>query len=51
MHQEKRYTYICNNSPIIAGDFNIPLLVMGRATSKKINKETENLKHTINQLD
>ena len=33
------------------GDFNTPLTPMDRSTKQKINKETQTLKDTINQLD
>ena len=33
------------------GDFNTPLTPMGRSTKQKINKETETLNNTIDQLD
>ena len=41
---------ICNNT-IIVGDFNIPLIPMDRTTKQKINKETQTLNDTIDQLD
>ena len=40
-----------NNNPIIVGDFNTPLTPMDRPTKQKINKETQNLNNTIDQLD
>ena len=40
-----------NNNTIIAGDFNTPLTPMDRSTKQKINKETQTLKDTIDQLD
>ena len=40
-----------NNSTIIVGDFNIPLTPMDRSTKQKINKETQTLNDTIDQLD
>ena len=40
-----------NNSTIIVGDFNIPLTPMDRSTKQKINKETQALNDTIDQLD
>ena len=40
-----------NSSTIIMGDFNTPLTPMGRSTKQKIDKETETLNDTINQLD
>ena len=40
-----------NNSTIIMGDFNTPLTTMDRSTKQKINKETQTLNDTIDQLD
>ena len=40
-----------NNNTIIVGDFNTPLTRMDRLTKQKINKETQILNDTINQLD
>ena len=40
-----------NNNTIIVGDFNIPLTPMDRPTKQKINKETQTLNATIDQLD
>ena len=40
-----------NNSTIIVGDFNTPLTTMDRSTKQKINKETQTLKDTMDQLD
>ena len=40
-----------NNNTIIVGDFNTPLIPMDRSTKQKINKETQTLKDTIDQLD
>ena len=39
------------NNNIIVGDFNIPLTPMDRSTKQKINKETQTLNDTIDQLD
>ena len=36
---------------IIVGDFNTPLTPMDRSTKQKINKETQTLNDTIDQLD
>ena len=40
-----------NNSTIIVGDFNTPLTPMDRSTKQKINKETQTLNDTKDQLD
>ena len=40
-----------NNNTIIVGDFNAPLTPMDRSTKQKINKETQILNDTIDQLD
>ena len=40
-----------NNNTIIVGDFNTPLTPMNRTTKQKINKETQTLNDTIDQLD
>ena len=40
-----------NSNTIIVGDFNTPLTTMDRSTKQKINKETQTLKDTIDQLD
>ena len=40
-----------NNNTIIVGDFNTPLKPMDRSTKQKINKETQTLNDTIDQVD
>ena len=40
-----------NSNTIIVGDFNTPFTPMDRSTEQKINKETQTLNHTIDQLD
>ena len=40
-----------NNNTIIVGDFNTPLTPMDRSTKQKINKETQIVNDTIDQLD
>ena len=40
-----------NNNTIIMGDFNTPLIPMDRSTKQKINKETQTLNDTLDQLD
>ena len=40
-----------NNSTIIVGNFNTSLTPMDRSTKQKINKETQTLNDTIEQLD
>ena len=40
-----------NSNTIIVGDFNTPLTTMDRSNEQKINKETQTLKDTMDQLD
>ena len=40
-----------NSNTIIVGDFNTPLTTMDRKTKQKINKETQTLNDTMDQLD
>ena len=40
-----------NNNTVIVGDFNTTLTAMDRPTKQKINKETQTLNDTIDQLD
>jgi len=40
-----------NSNTIIVGDINTPLTPMDRSTKQKINKETQPLNDTIDQLD
>ena len=40
-----------NNTTIIVGDLNTPLTPMDRSTKQKINKETQTLNDTIDQLN
>ena len=40
-----------NDKTIIVGNFNTPLTPMDRSTEQKINKETQTLNDTIDQLD
>ena len=40
-----------NNNTIIVRDYNTPLTPMDRSTKQKINKETQTLKDTMDQLD
>ena len=46
-----KYEREINNNTIIVGDFNTPLTPMDRSTKQKINKETQTLNETIDQLD
>ena len=40
-----------NNNTIIVGDFNAPPTPIDRSTKQKINKQTQTLNYTIDQLD
>ena len=40
-----------NNNTMIVGDLNTPFTPMDRSTKQKINKETQTLNDTIDQLD
>ena len=40
-----------NSNTIIVGDFNTPLTPMDRSTKQKMNKETQTLNDTLDQLD
>ena len=40
-----------NSNTIIVGDFNTPLTSMDKSTKQKINKETQTLYDTMDQLD
>ena len=40
-----------NSNTTIVGDFNTPLMPMDRSTKQKINRETQTLNDTIDQLD
>ena len=40
-----------HSNTIIVGDFNTPLTPKDRSTKQKINKETQTLNDTIDQLD
>ena len=40
-----------NNNTIIVGEFNTPLTSRDRSTKQKINKKTQTLNDTIDQLD
>ena len=46
-----QYEKEINSNTIIVGDFNTPLTPMDRSTKQKINKETQSLNDTIDQLD
>ena len=40
-----------NSNTVIVGEFNTPLTPMDRSTKQKINKETQTLNDTMDQLD
>ena len=40
-----------DNNTIIVGDFNIPLTPMDRSSKEKINKETQGLNDTLDEMD
>ena len=40
-----------NKNTIRVGDFNTPLTPMDRSTNQKINKETQTLNDTIDEMD
>ena len=40
-----------NSNTIIVGNFNTPLTAMDRSTKQEINKETQTLNDTIDELD
>ena len=40
-----------DSNTTIVGDFNTPLTHMDRSTKQKINKETQTLNDTVDQLD
>ena len=40
-----------NGNTIVVGDFNTPLTPVDRSTKQKINKKTQTLSDTIDQLD
>ena len=40
-----------DSNTIIVGDFDIPLTPMDRSSKQKINKETQALNDTIDQID
>ena len=40
-----------DSNTVIVGDFNIPLIPMDRSSKQKINKETQALNNTIDQID
>ena len=54
--QYKRQTLIdikgeTDSNTIIVGDFNTPLTPMGRSSKQKINKETQVLNDTLDEMD
>ena len=51
MANANKYERGNDSSTIIVGDFNIPLTPMDRSTKQNINKETQTLNDTMDQLD
>ena len=43
--------HITTELPFLVGDLNTPLTPMDRSTKQKINKETQTLNDTTDQLD
>ena len=48
---DNKYEGEINSNTIIVGDFNTPLTLMDRSNKQKINKETQTLNDTRDQLD
>ena len=48
---DNKYEREINSNTITGGDFNTPLTPMDRSNKQKINKETQTLNDTIDQLD
>ena len=48
---DNKYEREINSNTITEGDFNTPLTPMDRSNKQKINKETQTLNDTIDQLD
>ena len=48
---DNKYEREINSNTIILGDFNTPFTPMDRSTKQKINKETQTLNDTMDQLD
>ena len=46
-----KYEGEINKNSIIVGDFNTSVIPMDRSTKQKINKETQTLNDTMDQLD
>jgi exonuclease III len=40
-----------NTNTVVVGDFNTPLSSIDRSSKQKINKEIQDLKYTIDQMD
>ena len=51
MANTNEYKEEINSNTIIVGDFNTPLTTMDRSTKQKINKETQTLNDTMDQVD
>ena len=49
--RDKKGHYITDSNTVIVGDFNIPLSPMDRSSKPKINKETQVLNDTLDEMD
>jgi exonuclease III len=50
-HTIKDLKAYINSNSVVVGDFNTPLSSIDRSSKQKINKEIQDLKHTIDQMD
>jgi endonuclease/exonuclease/phosphatase family metal-dependent hydrolase len=50
-HTLKDLKACVNSNTVVVGDFNTPLSLIDRSPKQKINKEIQDLKYTIDQVD